>query len=77
MAGSGSGGRLLTVASAAILVATEALATAVAAGWALAGLFHLGDIGQYLLMALFSAMALYVSWIYLRRASATEAALAD
>lgn len=71
----GSGGRFLTVASAATLVATEAVATAVAAGWALAGLFHLGDIGEYALMALFTAVALYASWIYLRKASAAEGAL--
>jgi hypothetical protein len=77
MAGSGWGGRPLTVVSAAILVATEAVATAVAAGWALAGLFRLGDIGLYVLVALFGALALYVSFVYLRKASAAEAALAE
>jgi hypothetical protein len=77
MAGSGSGGRMLTVASAALLVATEAVATAVAAGWAVAGLFRLGDIGLYVLVALFGAAALYVSWIYLKKARVAEASLAE
>ena len=77
MAGSGSGGRMLTVASAALLVATEAVATAVAAGWAVAGLFRQGDIGLYVLVALFGAAALYVSWIYLKKARVAEASLAE
>lgn len=71
MAGSG-GSRLLTVVSATILIATEALATAVAAGWALAGLFDLGKVGQYAFMAVFSACAIYATVAYLRRASAVE-----
>ncbi len=66
------GSRLLTVVSATILIATETLATAVAAGWAVAGLFNLGDIGQYGFMALFSAFAIYLTVIYLRRAASIE-----
>lgn len=77
MAGLGKtgGGSLFTVASATALIATEAFATAIAAGWALAGLMHLGDIGEYGLMALFSLVALYISVKYFRRAYAVEMSL--
>ncbi len=79
MAGSGvdktGGGSLFTVVSATTLVGTQAVATAIAAGWALAGLMHLGDIGEYGLMALFSLAALYISVKYFRRAYAVEMAL--
>lgn len=70
-AGSGKG-NLLTVASATALVATEAFATSVAAGWAVAGLLNLGDAGEYALMALFSVAAAYVSVAYFRRARRVE-----
>ncbi|MGR7995615.1 MULTISPECIES: hypothetical protein [unclassified Xanthobacter] len=63
---------LLTVGSATILIATEALATAVAAAWALAGLFNLGEIGEYALMVVFGVVALYGSLAYFRKASAAE-----
>ncbi|MCL8381343.1 MULTISPECIES: hypothetical protein [Xanthobacter] len=77
MAGLGKtgGGSLFTVVSATTLVATQAIATAIAAGWALAGLMHLGDIGEYALMALFSLAALYISVKYFRRAHAVEMSL--
>lgn len=61
-----------TVLSAAIIIATEAIATAVAAGWAIAGLFNLGDLGEYALMAVFGALALYVSYLYARKAAQAE-----
>lgn len=78
MAGSGSGGsRLLTVVSATVLIATEAFATAAAAGWALAGLFNLGRVGQYGFVGVFSAIALYVTLLYLRRAASVEMAHGD
>ncbi|MGU3496041.1 hypothetical protein ACLBXM_18525 [Xanthobacteraceae bacterium A53D] len=73
MAGEGLSGRgLVSVVSATILVALQALAVAVAAGWALGGLFSLGDIGEYALMALFSVGALYASLIYVRKAIKAE-----
>ncbi|MFG1246997.1 MULTISPECIES: hypothetical protein [Xanthobacter] len=79
MAGSGvgktGGGSLFTVVSATTLVATEAFATAIAAGWALAGLMHLGDIGEYALMGLFSLAALYITVKYFRRAYQVEMSL--
>lgn len=65
-------GNVLTVGSAAALIGTEALATAVAAGWAIAGLFNLGDIGEYALMALFAAVGLYVAVRFFRKASIAE-----
>ncbi|MEP9354934.1 hypothetical protein ABLE93_15200 [Xanthobacter sp. KR7-65] len=65
-------GNLLTVASATALIATEAFATAAAAGWALAGLFHLGDIGEWGLIGLFSLLALYITVVYARRAYRVE-----
>lgn len=77
MAGLGKtgGGSLFTVVSATTLVATQAVATAIAAGWALAGLMNLGDIGEYGLMALFGLAAIYISVKYFRRAYVMEMAL--
>lgn len=65
-------GNVLTVLSATVLVATQAIATAVAAGWAVAGLFRLGDIGEYVLIGGFGALAVYVSVLYFRRAARIE-----
>lgn len=67
------GGSFLTVLSATTLVGAQALATAVAAGWAVAGLFHLGDAGEYALMGLFGLVAAYASLAYFRRARVAEA----
>lgn len=71
-AGAGRAGNIVTVLSATVLIATEAFATAIAAAWALAGLTNLGDIGQYALMLLFGAVALYVTVIYFRKAYRVE-----
>lgn len=77
MAGLGKtgGGSLFTVVSATTLVATQAIATAIAAGWALAGLMHLGDVGEYVLMALFGLLGIYISVKYFRRAYQVEMSL--
>ncbi|MBA4790055.1 MAG: hypothetical protein H2042_10195 [Rhizobiales bacterium] len=74
-ASSARGGHMLTVASATLFVGIQAIATAVAAGWAVAGLFNLGDIGEYGLMGLFTLPALYATYRYARSAARTEAAL--
>ncbi|TDU00658.1 hypothetical protein [Azorhizobium] len=66
---------LVSVISATILVAVQAFTVAVAAGWALAGLFQLGDIGEYALMALFGLLAVYFSVKYVRSAAQAEAKL--
>ena len=50
---------LVTVVSVLILVGTEVFGVALAGGWALAGLFELGDIVGYALMAVFSLIGLY------------------
>ncbi|MGQ3673429.1 hypothetical protein ACT6QG_13665 [Xanthobacter sp. TB0136] len=63
---------VLTVTSATILVLTEVLAVAVAAGWALGGLLNLGDLGEYVLMGLFALLALYATRLYYRRAVQAE-----
>ena len=65
-------GNLLTVISLMILIGTEVIGVALAAGWALAGLFELGDTVGYVLMGLFSLAALYVLAILWRRASHIE-----
>jgi hypothetical protein len=63
---------LLTVVSVLILVGAEVFGVAVAAGWAIAGLFALGDTVSYVLMGLFSAIGLYAMVILWRRAVAIE-----
>jgi hypothetical protein len=50
---------LITIVSVLILVGTEVFGVALAGGWAIAGLFELGDIAAYVLMGLFSLLALY------------------
>ncbi len=40
---------VLTVLSAAVLIGAEVFGAAFAGGWALAGLFHLGETGGYVL----------------------------
>jgi len=63
---------VVTVVSATILVGTEAVATGVAAGWALGGLFRLGDAGEYGLMAIFGLVGAYATWLYYRKAVQAE-----
>ena len=50
---------LIMVSSFGILIAVELFGVALAAGWALAGLFALGTICEYILMAVFSVFAGY------------------
>jgi hypothetical protein len=63
---------LITVISIMILVGAEVFGVAISAGWAIAGLFELGDIVGYVLMALFSLFALYVLAGLWRRCVAVE-----
>ncbi len=56
---------LVTVISVMILIGTEVFGVAFAGGWAIAGLFELGDTVSYVLMALFSllgAVAMLSLW---------------
>ena len=55
----GGAGRSMMVICLAILIGVELFGVALATGWALAGLFELGDIVAYVLMALFSVLAGY------------------
>ena len=50
---------LITIVSVLILVGTEVFGVALAGGWAIAGLFELGEIAAYVLMFLFSLLGLY------------------
>lgn len=50
---------LIMVSSFGILIAVELFGVALAAGWALAGLFELGTIFEYIMMAVFSVFAGY------------------
>ncbi|HEX5778904.1 MAG TPA: hypothetical protein VFY21_08690 [Xanthobacteraceae bacterium] len=49
---------LLTVGSACVLVGAMILGLGLATGWALAGMFGLGDIGAWVLEAFFGGVAL-------------------
>ncbi len=59
---------LLTVVSVLILIGTEVFGVALAAGWAIAGLFELGDAVGYVLMTLFSLLGVYALVLLGRRA---------
>ena len=63
---------LITVVSIMILVGAEVFGVAISAGWAIAGLFELGDIVGYILIGLFSLFALYVLVVLWRRCVAVE-----
>jgi hypothetical protein len=63
---------LITVVSIMILVGAEVFGVAISAGWAIAGLFELGDVVGYILIALFSLFALYVLVVLWRRCVAVE-----
>jgi hypothetical protein len=45
---------------------------AFAAGWAIAGLFELGDMVSYILMALFSLIGIYILVNLWRKATTVE-----
>ena len=50
---------LITIISVLILIGTEVFGVALSAGWAIAGLFELGNTVAYVLMGLFSLLGLY------------------
>ncbi len=55
-----------------ILVGTEVFGVALAGAWAIAGLFELGDIAAYVLMGLFSLLAIYAMVALWRHSTAIE-----
>ena len=63
---------LVTIISVMILVGAEVFGVALAAGWAIAGLFELGDTVGYVLMGVFSLIGLYAMIALWRRAVAVE-----
>jgi predicted membrane channel-forming protein YqfA (hemolysin III family) len=63
---------LITVISIMVLIGTEVFGVAIAAGWAIAGLFELGTIVGYVLMGLFGLFALYILAALWRRCTTVE-----
>jgi hypothetical protein len=61
-----------TLASVAVLVGTELVGAGGAAGWAIGGLFQLGDVLTHILEAIFILMALTGLYYFLRAALAHE-----
>ena len=54
-----NGKNALTIISATVLVGVELLVAGVAGGWALAGMFGLGEVGAWVLEAAGGLLALY------------------
>ena len=63
---------VLTVMSAAILIGAEVFGAAFAGGWALAGLFHLGETGGYVLQSIFFVIGLFIMASFIRAARRVE-----
>lgn len=63
---------LITILSMMVLVGTEVFAVAIAAGWAIAGLFELGDTVGHVLMGLFSVLAAWIMLQLWNRATSIE-----
>lgn len=63
---------VITVISAAILIGTEIVGAGFATGWAIAGLFGLGNIGAYVLQGLFGLLAAYIIFKFVHRATKIE-----
>lgn len=61
-----------TLASVAVLVGTELVGAGAAAGWAIGGLFQLGDVVTHALEAIFVLTALTGLYHFLRAALAHE-----
>ena len=61
-----------TVVSAAILIAAEVFGAAFAGGWALAGLFGLGNYGVYVLQVIFFLLGIVTMVAFIRAAQRVE-----
>jgi hypothetical protein len=72
MAGGINTTNLVTVVSVGILVGTEIIGVALAAGWALAGLFNLGQHVGWALMAVFGALGMYGLYRFMKKALELE-----
>lgn len=62
----------LTLASVAVLVGTELVGAGAAAGWAIGGLFQLGDLVTHVLETVLVLIALTGLFYFLRAALAHE-----
>ncbi len=62
----------LTVMGATILVGTETIGAGVATGWALGGIFRLGEIGQGIAMAAFGSLGIVAMVAFLKLAMKVE-----
>lgn len=65
-------GNLLTSISVLILVGVEVFGTALAAGWAIAGLMQLGKAVEYGLMGFFSLLGAYAMLVFARKVFEVE-----
>jgi hypothetical protein len=63
---------LLTLVSVGILVETEFIGVAIAAGWAIAGLFQLGNTIAIVLMVALGLVSLYALFEFMKRAISLE-----
>ncbi len=63
---------LLTLISVGVLVGTEFIGVAIAAGWAIAGLFQLGNTIALVLMIAFGLVSLYALFEFMKRAISLE-----
>lgn len=63
---------LLTIVSVMILVGAEVFGVAFAAGWAIAGLFELGQVAAYVLKTIFALMGAWTMLLFWRRAVQVE-----
>ena len=63
---------LLTEISVLILIGAEVFGVALAGAWAIAGLFELGDVVSYVLMAVFCLIGVYALVVLWRRAVLIE-----
>lgn len=63
---------LVTVISAAILIGTVIVGTGLATGWAIAGMLGFGEIGTYVVEALFVGAAAAVIVAFVRAAMRIE-----
>jgi len=62
----------LTLASVGVLVGTELIGAGAAAGWAIGGLFQLGDLITHLLEGVFILVAVFGLYRFLHAALAHE-----
>lgn len=64
--------RVVTLVGATVLIATQTIAAAVAAGWAIAGFFGLGEIGAYALEGVGLAVGVWIVIKFVRAALKQE-----